>query len=80
MRSYQSRAVCSSPIDKDGKELKFFQFEKRSNHDLDKIAQEILDRRIDPYLVCIQSKQELLNLPNERKSINEDKEAMPMEL
>jgi ATP-dependent helicase IRC3 len=33
-----------------GKEPKFFQFEERSNHDLDKIAQEILDQRIDPYL------------------------------
>lgn len=32
-----------------GKEPKFFQFEERDNHDLDKIAQEILDRRIDPY-------------------------------
>ena len=32
------------------KEPKFFLFEERYNHDLDKIAQEILDRRIDPYL------------------------------
>lgn len=32
-----------------GKEPKFFKFEERCNHDLDKIAQEILDRRIDPY-------------------------------